>query len=127
MHTDTAPADRPLDIRVEASDAYLQIQTPARNTPEEAAADLARLPRGARLRATSCRHWHEDAPMTHTYYATAYIDYAPNGVNGGKNETGAKRFRSLMRWADKNAVPVVYAPAGPTCGPATLAELDARL
>lgn len=38
----------------------------------------------------------------------ACINFHANGVNGGVNETGAKRVRALLRAADKNGIGVVF-------------------
>lgn len=55
--------------------------------------DVAKLPKMVRL---SAQGW-------------AYIQFRTNGVNGGVNETGAKRVRSLLKAADKNGIGIVFA------------------
>jgi hypothetical protein len=41
-------------------------------------------------------------------WGQTYINFAANGANGGTNETGIKRLRSLLKAADKNGIGVVF-------------------
>jgi len=57
------------------------------------AEDAARLPKSIRLNRMG----------------QAWITFSGNGANGGTNETGIRRMRSLLKAADKNGIGVAFA------------------
>lgn len=44
-----------------------------------------------------------------SYRAVADLNLCPNGATGSKNETSIRRYRSILRAADRADIQVVYA------------------
>ena len=40
-------------------------------------------------------------------YISGYASFTANGVNGGVNETGVKRFKAIVKAAQKAGIPIV--------------------
>lgn len=59
-------------------------------------------------------------------FFSGYADFRKNGVNGGVNEAGIKRVRTLLKAAEKGGIPVMY-QATCTNSIATLDEFLAGL
>jgi hypothetical protein len=74
-------------------------------TVAEAQALVARFPKSAGLRATGCNT--RDGVVGHVRLR---VGLEPNGANGGINETGLRRLRTVLRAAEKLGVPVAYGP-----------------
>lgn len=61
-----------------------------------------------------------------TGFLDVMVDLCKNGVNGGVNESGIKRYRQLCKWCDANGHTVEYRPSFKNSYP-SLAELDAAI
>lgn len=97
-------------------------------TREEAASLAARFPRSLRVKATrlsgtdyydhevrddrySCARLVRDGIYSYSWtvgYVTFRVDFTADGVNGGVNETGLKRYRSFRRNARRLGIPVIF-------------------
>lgn len=81
-------------------------ELPTREAAEEWAAQF---PQSVRFRVRSCG-WLDGST---TYSAgTGLIQLAANGVNGGVNETGLRRYRSAVRTAERLGLDVEFGAAG---------------
>jgi hypothetical protein len=76
-----------------------------------AQAIVAQFPKSAGIWATECREYL--ATGTKVWgYVSGRAALAKDGVNGGKNETGIKRYRSLAKAADKLGYTLDFAIQG---------------
>jgi hypothetical protein len=73
-------------------------------TLAEAEAVVALFPKSSRLRAVTLRGDKNGA----TALVDGVINLAPNGTNGERNETGEKRYHTIMARAAKVGVTVEY-------------------
>jgi hypothetical protein len=82
-------------------------------TEDRAAAEaiVALFPKSAGLVASTCREYLPAGTKTWGYIM-GRAALAKDGVNGGKNETGIKRYRSLAKAADKLGYTLDFATRG---------------
>lgn len=70
-------------------------------TFEEAEAFVTKFPKSCGLKATTIGGCDQG-----NGWVRCEIRFAKDGVNGGKNETGIKRFKSIVKNAEKLGVPL---------------------
>ncbi len=73
----------------------------------DAEAFVTLFPKSAKLRVFTMRG---DTEADDRYGADVRIELWANGVNGGVNETGIKRYRAILKAAATNGIKVEYAP-----------------
>lgn len=72
---------------------------------------MSKFPKSAGLKRTTLTR-----PINNDYlngsetvpYISGYADFRKNGVNGGVNEAGIKRIRTLLKAAEKAGISVMY-------------------
>lgn len=96
------------------------------DTPEAAVEFVARFPKSAKLRATTLGTY-DDAGNFTLGYVSHRINLRSDGVNGGVNETGIKRYRSILKAAEKAGIRVEFKGTGFLNSYPTQADLNAAL
>lgn len=76
-------------------------------TEEEARAIAARFPKSAGIKATTLTSHNGGATLVQGYLRMG-VRLVSDGVNGGVNETGLRRYRSFRRAAEKLGLDVEY-------------------
>lgn len=83
---------------------FVEIATADYATEAEAAAVVALFPKSAKFYVSRCSH----AGGIQTYSARTRATLVPTGNNGGTNETGVRRYRSIMARAEKLGASVEF-------------------
>jgi hypothetical protein len=91
-------------------------------TVEDAQALAAQFPKSAKVSAVSL-----GGDPAHLGIIQFHVNLAPNGNNGGINETGLRRYRTLMRAAAKAGITVEWTAAQAVNSFATQAEFEAAV
>lgn len=91
-------------------------------TVEEAQAVVALFPKSAKLQAS--RLYGDEA---HEGSVRGWTKLSQDGVNGGVNEAGIKRFRSFIKAAKKAGVTLEWDSANRTAAYETQADFEAAL
>lgn len=71
------------------------------DTPEQAVDLAARFPKAAKVHGGPCSGWGPNGALPTTGLISGYAILEANGVNGGVNETGLKRYRTWLAAAEK--------------------------
>lgn len=84
---------------------FVEISTADYATREEAEAAAALFPKSAKFYVSTCSH----PGGIYTYTARTRSELTANDNNGGRNETGIRRYRSIMARADKLGAEIEFA------------------
>lgn len=79
------------------------------DTEAEAEAFAAQFPKSHKFRAGEVTNWRD---RSSTGVARSSTKLAADDINGGANETGIKRYRSILRKAEQLGVAVEYNDPG---------------
>jgi len=70
---------------------------------------LALFPKSTKLKASGCSTFDEETNRRFVIPTIrGSVELRSNGVNGGVNETGIKRYRSIVKHADKLGIEIVF-------------------
>lgn len=87
---------------------HVEISSTRFGTKEEAEAFAANFPKSTRLVVRMCTHYEGGRVTRTTWGFDATVKLLANGVNGGRNEAGIKRIRTLLKNAEAKGVNVEW-------------------
>lgn len=101
----------------------VDFRSPYFDAKSDAEAFLAMFPKSARLRIVSTGMLDGSTKWS----ARGEAKLSADAVNGGANETGVKRYRSMVKNAAKLNIPVVFVTSTAINAYASLEEFDAAI